>query len=66
MIRRAIASSLLVLSASVGFGQALTPSETEVDQAFKNLRSAPQALFRLQGTDYIGTLGSPRPEDGTR
>jgi hypothetical protein len=59
MIKRAAACTLLLAGACLSFGQLLTAAELEVDQAFKNLRSATQAQFQLTGTDYIGPTATP-------
>lgn len=44
---------------AASFGQSLTASEVEVDQAFKTLRGENKALFRLIGAEYFGSTTTP-------
>lgn len=59
MIRTGIAFVAVAIAVSTGYGQALTASETEVDMAFKYLRSEPKVFFRLAGNEYLGTTTTP-------
>ncbi len=63
MIRTGIAFVAVAMAVSTGYGQALTASETEVDMAFKYLRSEPKVLFRLIGNETLGTATTPITTD---
>jgi hypothetical protein len=63
MIRNAIFATLALALASVSQAQTLSASELEVDQAFKNLRNSPKALFRMIGAEYFGSTTTPIASD---
>lgn len=63
MIRQALALGALSVFAATGAAQSLTVSEQEVDQAFKNLRSAEKALYRLIGSEKFGSSTTPFASD---
>lgn len=63
MMGKGIVSIVLAMSATAGFSQALTAAETEVDMAFRYLRSENRTLFRLVGAEYVGTTTTPIASD---
>jgi len=63
MIRSALTVGALFLVSASGYAQALSPSELEVDAAFKRLRPEPSALLRLVGAEYFGSTTTPIQSD---
>ncbi len=55
MIGKGLAIIALGSLVSIGFSQALTAAESEVDQAFKLLRGESDVLLRLAGNEYVGS-----------
>lgn len=61
---RLTATALFILcAASFASAQSLTASETEVNQAFVNLRGADKALFHLSGSEVFGATTTPIASD---
>ena len=63
MIRKVWLIGASTLMSAMSMAQALSASEQEVDQAFKNLRSTPNALLRMMGTEYFGSTQTPFASD---
>jgi hypothetical protein len=63
MIRSVLTVCGLLAVSTVSFAQALTPSELEVDAAFKALRPETNALLRLVGNEYFGSTTTPIQTD---
>lgn len=55
MNRKAWYVGALALAAGAAMAQSLTPSELEIDAAFKLIRPEPVALLRLIGSEYMGS-----------
>ncbi len=63
MIAKAFVSGLLCACYVGATAQALSLSEVEVDQMFKNLRGSQQVMLRMTGVEYLASGNTPFATD---